>query len=480
MLEKIKKHDNFIVCIFFIIVNIIFVHSQLLTVGDELWNFQNVYKMINGYQIYKDANVIITPIFFIIAKIILQIFGSNILVFRIYHIAIFSIMILLIYQIFKTLNITKRMAFLYTLSLYYVILELIQSGANYNILAELFALVGILIFVKCFGEKKFNILNAIIIYMVLFTKQNIGVYYFIASTILQIVLLKNKKDAIINIIKQGLIVTLLVITTFIIFYINGNLLDFINYAFLGMGEFARENVGIEPINMLYLIVALITIIGSIICIRYINSEEQKRNILILLIFSIFLMLIIYPIINMYHILIGMITFIILLIYLVHITILTAFQNKKNIINIAILIISSIIILLGIKNVIVVNSYDIVRGEKNTPYFGALLYRKQYNNIEIVNNYISEQNEKAVIFSGDAALYNIPKKRTYGAMDLPFLGNMGKNGEEEMIKKITNMVGYKILIKEPILWQESEKIINFIKENYEKIGEINDFQIYEIK
>lgn len=50
----------------------------------------------------------------------------------------------------------------------------------------------------------------------------------------------------------------------------------------------------------------------------------------------------------------------------------------------------------------------------------------------------------------------------------------------MLEKIKSMKGYQILIKEDLFWQESSMMINYIKENYEKIGEICDFQIYEIK
>ena len=35
-----------------------------LIVGDELWNFQNIVKMINGGKMYVDCNIIITPIFY--------------------------------------------------------------------------------------------------------------------------------------------------------------------------------------------------------------------------------------------------------------------------------------------------------------------------------------------------------------------------------------------------------------------------------
>ena len=103
-----------------------------------------------------------------------------------------------------------------------------------------------------------------------------------------------------------------------------------------------------------------------------------------------------------------------------------------------------------------------------------------NKIEELNKYIENNNDKVIIFSQDAALYNIPKKRSNGAMDLPFLGNLGYNGEDNMVEKLSNMTGYKILIKKERFWQESEKIIEYIKNNFAKQEDIEDFQVYLVK
>ena len=73
MKEKIKKvekimakHDE----LFFILVFLLMISGYALDVetlvGDEVWNFQHIYKMYSGYKIYVDANVITTPMFHII------------------------------------------------------------------------------------------------------------------------------------------------------------------------------------------------------------------------------------------------------------------------------------------------------------------------------------------------------------------------------------------------------------------------------
>lgn len=184
-MEKIKKHDNLILWLAITIFTAIAIFWIRLRVGDEMWNFANIYKMVNGYQIYKDANVIITPIFFIIGKIAFKILGANYFIFRILDSLIYSTMILIVYNILKQLKIRKSNALLYTLIIHYFMYTVVHGGANYNILAIMFVLLGIYITLKYNNTKRFTILNGIVIYLIIFTKQNIGVYYLIGTIIMR-------------------------------------------------------------------------------------------------------------------------------------------------------------------------------------------------------------------------------------------------------------------------------------------------------
>lgn len=190
-MEKIKKHDNLILWVAITIFSAIAIFAVRLRTGDEIWNFANIYKMVNGYQIYKDANVIITPIFFIIGEIFFKILGSNYFVFRLLDILIYSTMILIVYNILKQLKIRKRNALFYTLIIHYFMYTIVHGGANYNVLAIMFVLLGIYITLKYNNTKRFIILNGIIIYLIIFTKQNIGAYYLIGTILMRI--LKPKR-----------------------------------------------------------------------------------------------------------------------------------------------------------------------------------------------------------------------------------------------------------------------------------------------
>ena len=75
---------------------------------------------------------------------------------------------------------------------------------------------------------------------------------------------------------------------------------------------------------------------------------------------------------------------------------------------------------------------------------------------------------------------IPLKESNGEMDLPFKGNLGKQGETGLINEIKNLKNTEILIKKDendMNWQESKQTRQYIINHLSCIGEIEDFLIY---
>lgn len=131
-----KKFLKIIVLVVLLILPLalISINNELI-IGDEIWNFQNIMKMINGGKIYVDNNVIITPIFYFLGIPLIKLLGSNILGFRIYNVIIFCFLLLSIFYIFKLLKIDNLKCSLYTLLIFLFVMPYIPVGANYNVLA---------------------------------------------------------------------------------------------------------------------------------------------------------------------------------------------------------------------------------------------------------------------------------------------------------------------------------------------------------
>lgn len=179
----------------------------------------------------------------------------------------------------------------------------------------------------------------------------------------------------------------------------------------------------EIFNISFFILAIILIICNVIIYKKIADKEQKQNIIIFSCIGIPMLLIVYPIINIYHVMIAILPLAIELLYLTD-TVTKDFLNTK-ITKIGITFMAFVFILILVQSALRIVRYNPFTLEYNNPYYGAYVSEKMQAKIDNVNDYISNNNEKVIIFSKEAALYNIPKKRNNGAMDLPFLGNLGK-------------------------------------------------------
>ena len=145
----VKRHDNIFVIMLIIFSIMGITLNVYVTNSDELWNFQNVYKIYNGYQIYKDANVIVTPLFFWMGKFLFEILGANFFTFRIYNVFIMSTIYFITYLLLKNIKISKKISIIIILTL--IILKkygMILVEANYNNLALMLCLLGIILNIK--------------------------------------------------------------------------------------------------------------------------------------------------------------------------------------------------------------------------------------------------------------------------------------------------------------------------------------------
>lgn len=490
MKERILKKINpdFIaIFIFAILIGSINFYIKF-EINDELWNFSNVYKMCNGYQIYKDLNVIITPLFFYLGELFLKVFGTNYFSFKIYNFFIYLLLYTAVYSIFKNLNKRRIKAFIYTIIVFLFSFIDIRVGANYNTLAIAIVLIGILVNLKIDKDKwHLPYLQGIITFAIFMTKQNIAVFYFMGIFISDLFICKSKK-CIIKIIKfylkQVLTIIILVIIFIGVLKLQGNLYDFINFCVLGINEFASNNVifkenviGIVCINFINIILSIIFIKNKIIenKIKYINMK--------ILPISILLILMGYPIFNIYHATLGSIVCMILLYNIDYMIVEKVFDDKIEMVIKTYKIIACITFFVGIIICITYNIFYVQKSQNPIPiYNGSVMTEEQIEKINKICKYIksNEENGKSVkIISCNANLYMNVLNKNNGVLDLPFYGNFGNKGENIVIDYIKDAENAKILIQkdEKIPWQESYKIRNYIKENLKFEGEIEDFLIY---
>lgn len=510
-MEKIKKHDNLIVFAIIVILLLGNCFNFYIANSDEMINFLNIYKMSNGIEIYKEANVIITPLFFYIGELIFNIFGSNILVFRVYNLILFAIMYFLCYLTFKELKINKILSLMYTLLILLFTYKLALGGANYNILAFIFFELGILTLLKYKNKKKLNnkiqknidIIQGIILFLIIFSNHKLGFGYFCGLLIYYLIFSKSKKEIFISISKVILINFLLFCIYGIYLYLNNNLYNFINYTILGIIEFGSKNthVGIQDVlnNGLYIGIWIIVIITNIVIRKTLKKSENlnrekeenqkikeyKENSSILFIFSISSIILIIPILNEYHSALCTITFLISIIYSLNFLILPILEGK-NITKIIVILNFVIILLMGIKSIRDMTVYvsELKNIPTESPMYGGILQEDLQNEINEVTRYIENQSQDVIILSTYAPIYSIQlNDLENGVYDWALRGNLGKDGELGLIEELKKLRNTQILLLDETeenkeLYQFAYEAKEYIEDNMKYIGKIQNFNIYQ--
>ena len=311
-----------------------------------------------------------------------------------------------------------------------------------------------------------------------------GIYYFLALIFIVIIQNAKMKEKICNLSIITATTGILGIVMLLYLYVNGNLEGFINYTILGLGEFASRNISINiSLLIIFLAIVSLNIYLAIILVKG-KKLNNEQNIKILVIYSVFLIFSILPIMNMAHFCIGMFLAFIFTIYVIDVIIHNIFMKRKKSMVIK-KIITIVLICIGIALSMgnFINWYVCIKNSNvssDSPFYGGIIENEKYDKIIKIINYIKENENRVIVLSEDAALYMILLNRSNGKMDLPFAGNLGKNGEDGLIEELEALDDTQILIKkdkEKINWQESEKVREYIIKNFEYIGELEDYLIY---
>ena len=194
----------------------------------------------------------------------------------------------------------------------------------------------------------------------------------------------------------------------------------------------------------------------------------------------------YPIFNTAHVFIASVIFIVMIVYVLDLLIFKPLLFTKKINRIKKwLILIAIFTLLGGNlwyNIQKMKTLEEFSYEIGSPYYGVLVEEEKRKEIDEILQYINKEEQAGrdvKIISYYANLYMNLLGRNNGEMDLPFYGNLGGDGENGLIEQIKQLKNTKILIltQEDTIYQESKKVMNYIKENYPKEGEIRQFSIY---
>lgn len=337
------------------------------------------------------------------------------------------------------------------------------------------------------------------------TKQSIGVTLAIIVVGYKLMFVDSKeqfkeyvKTAITRII--GILIPTLIFIVYLI--VTHSLVDFINYAILGIKTFSNKinyislfsNDKIE-IRALALWVPISILVMSIVLI--ITNIQKKENEIIdnlttLLVYGLAIIIVMYPISDKIHFLIGGLIAIIGMLYMFFLLGKLVYDKingdkklkiYKIVTSLIWLVMFAVILSIGLTNL-----YNYVKKEKNKEikhYKYIEMSQGLKDKIKSIDNYIleAEQNgDRVYILDAEAAIYMIPIDRYNKGYDMFLKGNIGKDGEQGQIEKIKQKNDNEIiLVRKSNLktnWQTPKEVVKYVRENLEKIGEINIFEIYK--
>ena len=321
------------------------------------------------------------------------------------------------------------------------------------------------------------------IFLTFFSKQTIGIYYALGIVCFEFIDFGLNKKFFINQIKKACTFIPLLIFSLIIMYFKENLFNFFNLTIGSILEFGSSNFLFIPNSYTYIIPMIIIMIFTIILSfkKDLIKKDERRNIKFLLSLSLFISLNMYPLINDYHTIISCTYFMILFLYEIHFTIVSELIKEK-IIKISIVIFLIILLILSIFKHFS-NPNNLLQVSKDSIFYPAKLSEIALNNIDVLTKYIEEKrknNIKVIVLEHDAGLYMLPLGINNNEFDMLLSGNLGYNGIQKTINKISKMKNAEFLIftdEKNVFWQSPKEIREYILNNLEKKDEILDYSIY---
>lgn len=493
---KRYREDILIFITFFITVSAVILTRNLNNL-DEVWIFNTARNIANGLLPYKDFNLITTPGLPILCGMFLKVFATEMFIMRIIASFVNTTIIFTIYKILKTLNIKKEISLF--ISIIIMVLFISSMCIDYNFLILLIALITLYIELKVYNKNnnifeynfRIELLLGILVGISIGMKQTTGICLVILFIGYKLLAVRNKKDFIIflKIAITRLISCMIPISILIIYLLYNNLIsDFIDYAIMGIKQFSNSIAYTKLLNGNLSILAILVPLTILISL-YIVVRKNKHIVTILFAYSISTIVVVYPISDNVHFLIASTITMIMGIYLLKE--FYEYKLKKSLKIANIIWIESFIkafILLLFIIIIALSSYRIVtyiircrnyNGLKNFKYIPVS--KEQEEQINKVDKYILNQENEVYIVDARAGIYMIPINRYNKNYDMFLKGNIGSRGSQGIIEDLQSKEDVTLLIlknKNHLNWQTPIDVIEYIQDNYQKVGEIEIFEIYK--
>lgn len=422
---------------------------------------------------------------------IFKLFGQELFVMRMASTVLGTGIIFVSFKILKELKLNIKWSVLSSALLFLFIKDDFYIDYNYAILFITLLLIYIELKYKNYSIR-YNFLIGLLAGITILLKQSTGMVIS-GVTILYLLLEKRDKQTIKAIVYRvcGVLIPCLILLIYLL--ATNSMSSFIDYCILGIGTFENSISYLKLLQggdynaFLSMITPITLVILFVLNIANIKQKKIKANVnyLILFVFALAQFTVVYPIADAIHFKIAAFPTILIVLYYIckkiqeikNIKVSIFIEHFMNIITISFV---GILILQAINDIYLYTQMDksVLNHFSNIPISSTLQAR-----IIEVDAYIKDEERDVYILDSEAAVYMIPLDKYNKDFDMFLKGNLGSASEEGQIEKIKNMENAVILIKNDKMalnWQTPTKVIEYIKNNLEKIGTVSFFDVYITK
>lgn len=284
--------------------------------------------------------------------------------------------------------------------------------------------------------------------------------------------------------------------------LTGTMADFIDYTIVGIKTFSNKvsyttlfNSKYGEVKILAGIVPAQIIVMLVIYLysffnKNIKEKDWFKTITILLAYSIGTIAVTFPIADKVHFAIGSMCTTMAFIYLIYSIFKLTIKKEtkmKKVLKIYFEITAKLLLIVGA----IYTIYSVICYTKNPErrtniehFRNIMIDDNLYSRIVELSNYIKEQSKDGrtvYILDATAATYQIPADKYNKNYDMFNRGNLGGRGQNGVLDDIESKENLLLLIMKDDYkknWQHPKALTDYIIENYDKVGEIDIFDIYQ--
>ena len=467
---------------------------------DEIWNYNFARNIANGLVPYKDFNMLQMPLLPIICGVILKIFLNELIVMRIIAAFMCAGILYFSYKILNKLNVKKEVSVICVFFLGWLLKD--YFCIDYNFATLFVTLIIINIEISSYQKNanffylnlKTSLLIGVLAGLTLGFKQTSGLLICIATLGNKLLFVRNKnnfkiflKDFLFRLI--GILIPVILILLYL--FATNSIQDFINYTIKGITSFSNSlsYKYLIKLNTIGILSVLVPISIIYYWIKTIIMEKNKEQ-YILLVYGLGIFVIAFPISDNIHFLIGTEPFIILIqsdIYNLLYTLYKRFLSNTKIKFLVyfLMCFASSIVILGL---IIFSVFNLIHYYNQKELLSELSHYKYIlidtrleEQINRIDKYILNEKKDIKILDATSAIFMIPINKYNKNYDMLLKGNLGENGEKNIKEEIKNSRYIKYLVLQDRFnknWQTPLDVIEYVKKNKNKIGEIEIFDVYE--